>query len=145
MLPQSLWAWCVLVLLCDSLVSLVSCIPGFYSLPTSSSAGFPDPWQKRRIGWRYSCRMECSKVSHTLHTVGFGICSHRLQEEASPWWLSKALISEYSRIWIGVVLLLRPFSRTAHLVFFRVPGLSSLRFLATQVVSGMDSISCHGP
>jgi hypothetical protein len=75
--------------------------------------GFSEPWVEgcdRDIPFR----AECSKVSHSLHIIWLWVsifipiyCRRKLLW----WWLSKTLIYEYSRMSLGVTLLLCSFSR----------------------------------
>ena len=60
-------------------------------------------------------------------------------------WLSKTLIYDFSRVPLGVILLLCPSSSAIVSGFLQVPGLSSFRFLATREVLGMSFTSQIGP
>lgn len=110
MLPQFFWVhsrfdcvdW-------EALVFLVSYIPsGSCNLYPSSSAGFPELWEEG-FGGDILFRTKCSKVCHTVHNVWLWISTVLYilcRRKFLWWWLSKALLYEYSRMSLAVILLL---------------------------------------
>lgn len=74
---------------------------------------------------------EGSKVSHSLHSVWLWVSAFApicCRRKHLWWWPSKALIYEYSRMSLGVLLLLGAFGRTLVVVFPCIHVLSSLGF-----------------
>ena len=63
-------------------------------------------------------RTECSDVSQSASDLTVGLCiyHHLLQEKASVWIAKQVLIYGYSRMSLGVILLLRSFSKTVFCV-----------------------------
>lgn len=137
-----------LLLYLEGLVSLVSSITsGSYHLSASFSTEVPELWEEKFYG-DTSFREEYSKVSCSLYIVWLWVfvcvsicCRRRLLW----WWINKALFDDYSRMLLGVILSLYSLTEELYLVFHLVSGLSSLRFLANQVVSNMGSISWSQP
>lgn len=110
LLRQLLWARMSCL---EGLQSLVFSVPcDFETLSVSSSAEFPE-LRGERFDGDICLRTECSKVSYSLYglAVGFSICLISHRRKLLEWWLGKALIYEYNRMSLGVVLLLCPFSR----------------------------------
>lgn len=73
---------------------------GSFTLSSSSFTGFPEPPEEGFRGY-ISYRAECSKVSHSLHSVWLWVsafvpncCRRRL----FWWWLGKVLIYVFSRM-----------------------------------------------
>ena len=62
-------------------------------------------------------------------------------QELLWWWLSKTMTYNYSRMLLGVILLLGSSSRTVVFVYSLVLWLSSLKFLTAHAILGMGSIS----
>jgi hypothetical protein len=89
---------------------MVSSIPsGSCILYSFYSVAFPEPCRERFHG-DILFKAQCFKVFQCLHIfwLWVAICSHPMQEAAS---LMMALIYKYSRMSLGVILLLWSFSR----------------------------------
>lgn len=97
-----------------SLVSIHSCS---YCFSDSCSIGYPGPWEEGFDGDK-PFRAEFSKVFHSLHahcpTVGLCIYSQR---RMLLLWLRNIVIYDYSRMSLGVILLVCSFSKTVVLGF----------------------------
>lgn len=86
--------------------------------------------------WRHFTYTSVSKnvsLSPQCPGVAFYICLHIVKNEASLIkMIGQYIIQEYSRMLLGVILLLCASSSAIVSGFLQVPGLSSFRFLATQ-------------
>lgn len=124
------------------LVSLLFSIPsGSYSLRAFSSTGFPDRWGEGIEG-NNPLDDGRSKVSHSGFCPAVGLSVFvpiYCGQELLSWRLSKTIvymICNCSRMLLGIISLLGPFSRTVVFVFPLVPRLYSLRFLMALAMLG---------
>lgn len=120
------------------------------NLSTSSSAWIPDPWGEW-FNEDIPFRIECSKVSYSLHILHFCVSASVPidYKKLLWWWLSEKLIYVNSRMSSGIILCVcvsfLPWLQNHSTWFFLGPVTYSFRFLTTLAVTGMNSISWNEP
>jgi len=95
-----------------------------FTLSASSSVRLPEPCRQR--WWsRHLLIAECPNISHSQYIVRLLVSAFaptRCKRKLLRWWLMMKLIHEYSRISIGIILLLCSFRRRRVVGFILGPG-----------------------